>query len=199
MKIIFEQKYTMSKSGFFCDQCLNTEQMDLFIEKTSKCQICLVCDEKLNTSYEALLEEEEPVCEALMKTDDGETCIILGFFQEAYFEYEIDDDNAATSSGCCANHKEVEVTHNFNGMRKTKTFLNRLDFNLNVWKSPVLEGLTRDLCQPLAVLAKSNVITVTVAKVILLMIGSCLRDKTEVIKLFDSVVYDRSPEISIKY
>jgi len=48
-------------------------------------------------------------------------------------------------------------------------------------------------------LAKSNTITVTVAKVILLMIGSCLRDKTEIIRLFDSVVYDRSPQFGIKY
>lgn len=189
----------MSNSGFFCDQCLNTEQMDLFIEKTSKCQTCLVCDEKLNTSYEALLEEEEPVCEALMKTDDGETCIILAFFQEASFEYDIDDDNIDHNfSECCANHKE-SLTQNFNGIRKTKTFLNRLDFNLNAWKLPVLDGLTRNLCQPLALLAKSRTITVTVAKVILRMIGSCLRDKTEVIRLFNSVVYASNEDNILRF
>ena len=189
----------MSKSGFFCDQCLQITGVDDFFDQSSACETCLSSNEKIGDIYATLLEEGG-VCEALMKVDEGETCVILGFFEEAYYEYENDDENddAPNSSECCANHKEV-VTKNFYGMRKTKSFLNRLDFNLNAWKLPVFDKLTRDLCQPLAVLAKSSTITVTVAKVILLMIGSCLRDKTEVIKLFDSVVYDRSPEVNIKY
>jgi hypothetical protein len=188
----------MSKSGFFCDQCLQIIKIDDFFDKSSFCNICLSSNEEIGDIYANLLEEGG-VCEALMRIDDGETCIILGFFEEAYYEYEDDDDNEPNSSECCANHKEV-VTQNFYGMRKTKTFLNRLDFNLNVWKLPVLDKLTRNLCQPLAVLAKSKTITVIVAKVILLMIGSCLRDKTEIIRLFDSVVYDDvSPQVLIKY
>ena len=134
------------------------------------------------------LLEEGGVCEALMNVDEGETCVILGFFEEAYYEYENDDDNDDAPNS--ANHQEV-VTKNFYGMRKTKTFLNRLDFNLNAWKLPVFDRLTQNLCLPLTILAKSSTITVTVAKVILLMIGSCLRDKTEALRLFDSVVYNR--------
>ena len=188
----------MSKSGFFCDQCLQITGVDDFFDQSSACETCLSSNEEIDEIYTSLLELDECTYDVTTRIDNGETCIILGFFQEAYFEYEIDDDNVPSSSGCCANHKE-SLTQNFNGIRKTKTFLNRLDFNLNAWKLPVLDGLTRNLCQPLAALAKSNTITVTVAKVILLMIGSCLRDKTEIIRLFDSVVYDRSPQFGIKY
>jgi len=184
----------MSKSGFFCDQCLQITGMDDFFDKSSDCDVCLTSNEEIGDIYTTLLEEGG-VCEALMKIDEGETCIILGFFQEAYYEYEIDDNHEPNLYQCCAIHREV-VTRNFNGIRKTKSFLNRLDYNLNAWKLPVFEGLTRDFCQPLAVLAKSSTITVTVAKVILLMIGSCLRDKTEALRLFDSLVYNR---INIKH
>jgi hypothetical protein len=177
----------MSKSGFFCDQCLQIAGIDDFFDKTSFCEICLTSNEKIGNIYATLLEEGG-VCEALMKVDEGETCVILGFFEEAYYEYENDDDNDDAPNS--ANHKEV-VTKNFYGMRKTKTFLNRLDFNLNAWKLPVFDRLTQNLCLPLTILAKSSTITVTVAKVILLMIGSCLRDKTEALRLFDSVVYNR--------
>jgi len=187
----------MSKSGFFCDQCLQITGLDDFFDRSSHCNKCLTSNEEIGNMYTTLLEEGG-VCEALTKIDEGETCIILGFFEEAYYEYENDDDdenddnNASNSSHfeCCPNHKKV-VEQNFYGISKTKTFLHRLDFNLNAWKLPILDGLTRNLCQPLATLAKSNVITVTVAKWILIMIGSCLRDKTEVMRLFDSVVYDR--------
>jgi len=161
----------------------------------------LTSNKEIGEIYAALLEEGG-VCEALTKIDEGETCIILGLFEEAYYEYENDDENDdengdsnSSHSECCPNHKKV-VEQNFYGMSKTKTFLRRLDFNLNAWKLPILDRLTRNLCQPLAVLAKSNTITVTLAKVILLMIGSCLRDKTEVVRLFDLVVYDC---VNIKY
>ena len=103
-------------------------------------------------------------------------------------EYDSDDDDCCETSRNCM----LPGMRHFYRVRKTKTILRLFDFNLNVWKNPVLESLTRDLCKPLAVLAKSKTITVTVAKVILLMIGSCLHDKMEVIRLFDSVVYDCS-------
>lgn len=168
----------MSESGFFCDQCLQITRVDAFFDQSSKCDLCLSGNEELDSFYDKLLVHDMCVYNQAKTLENGETFVMVNLYNSARSTFKM---------------------HLFNGVRKTETILRRFDFNLNVWKTPVLEGLTRNLCQPLAALAKSNVITVTVAKVILLMIGSCLRDKMEVIRLFDLVVYDNSPQLVIKY
>jgi hypothetical protein len=195
----------MSESGFFCDQCLQITRVDAFFDQSSKCDLCLSGNEELDSFYDKLLVHDMCVYNQAKTLESGETFVMVNLYNSARgtfkmddesdeSEYDSDEDFCETCRNCMLPGMRL-----FYGVRKTETILRRFDFNLNVWKTPVLEGLTRNLCQPLAALAKSNVITVTVAKVILLMIGSCLRDKTEIIRLFDLVVYDNSPQLVIKY
>ena len=193
----------MSESGFFCNECLQITSIDDFFEKSSECNVCLSGNKELDSSYDELLENDMCVYNQAKTLENGETFVMVTLCNSARSafkmddsddesEYDSDEDFCETSRNCM-----LPGMRDFYRVRKTKTILRLFDFNLNVWKLPVLEGLTRNLCQPLAVLAKSKTITVTVAKVILLMIGSCLRDKTEIIRLFDSVVYDCSPQFVI--
>ena len=195
----------MSKSGFFCDECLQITSVDAFFDKSSVCDVCLSGNKELDSSYDELLINDMCVYNQAKTLENGETFVMVTLCNSARsafkmddsddeIEYDSDEDFCETCRNCM-----LPGMRYFYGVRKTETILRRFDFNLNVWRTPVLESLTRNLCNPLAALAKSNVITVTIAKVILLMIGSCLRDKTEVIRLLDSVVYDCSPQFVIKY
>jgi len=64
-----------------------------------------------------------------------------------------------------------------------------LMFNSEVWISGVINRMKANHCVPLTVLSRQRLITVAVARVILLMVGKkCLTDET-ICKAFDEVVY----------
>ena len=75
-----------------------------------------------------------------------------------------------------------------------KEYHRRLAYNLSLYREPIKEGLTVHYCHPLAVVATRGVINAYVAKTILLLLGSPLRDPTVVLTLFESVLY--SPVVS---
>lgn len=70
-----------------------------------------------------------------------------------------------------------------------------LKSNISLWKSPIQESIKYNHCVPLAVLTWSNITNVVVSKIILRMIGNCFIDKTEVWKLFETVVYNSVSQI----
>ena len=174
-------------SGYFCERCL-TEP--LIFPNT-----CDVCSSKLSTYlnqlYGELHNEKTGVYDVATRHNDGETLIITTLYQQGLLtnDYEY------------YRRRGIWVMRNMAHIKNTVEYHEALDLNLSIWKTPVLKNLTRNFCQPLAVLARSGIITVTIARVILFLVGSCLRNKTEVLRLLDLVVYpqDNTNENDIKY
>ena len=80
--------------------------------------------------------------------------------------------------------------------------LNALQHNITVWKTSVLDSMTSNYCLPLSVLCLTNLTTVSVAKLVLLMIGNCFTDKQwsnkMIFQLLDSIVYNSTSSERIK-
>ena len=153
----------MSESGFFCNECLQITSIDDFFEKSSECNVCLSGNKELDSSYDELLENDMCVYNQAKTLENGETFVMVTLCNSARSafkmddsddesEYDSDEDFCETSRNCM-----LPGMRDFYRVRKTKTILRLFDFNLNVWKLPVLEGLTRNLCQPLAVLGAAYV------------------------------------------
>ena len=173
-------------SGYFCEGCLTKQ---LIFPKT-----CDVCSSKLsdylNQLYGELHDTYTGVYDVATRHNDGETLIITTLYQQGLLtnDYEY------------YRRRGIWVMRNTAQIKNTVEYHEALDFNLSIWKTPILTGLTRNFCEPLAVLARSGVITVTIARLILLMVGSCLRNKTEVLCLLDLVVYpEDTDENEMKY
>lgn len=172
-------------SGFFCHPCLINEHIFPTVE----------CDKCFNQSLEhdelclLLLTDDTGVYETAKEHNDGETVILYTLYNQGplpdfYPFYQEQGLLVMRDSAPIHDKAEFHAT---------------LDFNLMLWKSPVLRGLTQNFCGPLAVLARTSVITVTIAKVILLLVGNCLRNKKEVLRLMDSVVYPENENSEMKY
>jgi len=163
--------------GFFCQQCLSSNNI---FPGT-----CYDCDSGLSYGFSLKLNEAIIRCHTdetgvyhLSKNDnDGETVVLISLFQQG----SLPQDYPSLSPPL--------IMRNTSPIHSKSEFHAALDFNLMVWKSPVLRDLTGKLCEPLAALARTRKITVTIARVILLLVGNCLRDKKEVLRLMDSVVY----------
>jgi hypothetical protein len=167
-------------SGFFCQSCL--AQDPIFSAVCDKCFYQSLEDDELCSR---LHTHETGVYETAKKHNDGETAIIYSLYNQGPLPQDYNyysTRGLLTMCGTADIHDKV-------------AFHAALDKNLMVWKLPVLRGLTRNFCEPLAVLARSSVITVSLAKVILLMVGNCLRNKAEVLCLMDSVVYPENTEM----
>ena len=163
-------------SGYFCERCLSKPR----IFPTNPCDVCSSkLSDYLNHLYGALHDKDTGVYDVATRHNDGETLIITTLYQQGLLTNDYD----------YYRRRGLLVMRNTAHLNNTVEYHEALDFNLSVWKTPVLKNLTRNFCEPLAVLARSGIITVTMARVILLLIGNCLRNKTEVLSLLDSVVY----------
>jgi len=59
----------------------------------------------------------------------------------------------------------------------------------SLYTQPIKDGLVVNYCRPLAVVARRGVTNAYIAKTVLLLIGSPLRDPTVLLTLFASVLY----------
>jgi len=164
--------------GFFCEQCLAPGPL-VFPTQCGECSS--QPSDYLNELYDELHNDETGIYEVAKGHKDGETLVITTLFFQGMLPNDFDNYR----------NRGILVMLNTSQIHDKTEFHEALDFNLSVWKKPLLEGLTRTFCQPLAVLVRSGAITVIIAKVILLLIGNCLRDKSEVLSLLESVVYSR--------
>jgi len=168
-------------SGYFCQQCLSNEHIF-----PGTCEVCYsTMNMEHDRLYGRLHQADTGVYETAKEDNDGETIIIFGLYHQGMLPYEYSYYRT----------RGLLVMRDSAPIHDKAEFHAALDHNLMVWKLPVLRGLTRNFCEPLAVLARTRVITVTIAKVILLLVGNCLRDKKEVLRLMDSVVYPENSEM----
>jgi len=163
-------------NGFFCQKCL-TEP--LAFPKT--CEVCCsALSDELDELYGKHHSEETGVYEVANSLDSGESLIIAILYNQGMLPYEYRYYRERGLMLMC----ETSQIHD------TAEYHKVLDSNLLVWKTPIVEGLTKNFCWPLAVMAWSGKITVPLAKMILYFIGSCLRNKTEVFGFLESIVYN---------
>ena len=166
--------------GFFCQQCLNS--IHIFPGACEKCFYQSLEDDAVCLR---LITDETGVYETAKENNDGETVIIYSLYNQGPLPH---DYPFYSTRGLLVMRDSAPI-------HDKAEFHAALDHNLMVWKSPILRDLIRNFCEPLAVLARTGVITVTIAKVILLLVGNCLRNKAEVLCLMDSVVYPENSEI----
>jgi len=172
-------------SGYFCERCLT----DLPLIFPNTCDVCSSkLSDYLNRLYGELHDKDTGVYDVATRHNDGETLIITTLYQQGLL----------TNDYKYYRRRGILVMRNTAQINNTVEYHEALDFNLSIWKTPVLKNLTRNFCEPLAVLARSGVITVTIARLILLLLGNCLRNKSEVLSLLDLVVYPED-ENEMKY